>query len=250
VAAGLTYIRHASSSAWTMAGRRVAVGQTIETGANLGTTLQAAAFGTLELEPQSRLQLLTSGAGNQQFALQRGTIHALIWAPPTRFVVETPSAKTVDLGCAYTLTVLGDGSGLLTVETGWVAFQTRTRESFIPAGAACRTRPSLGPGLPYFVSSSSAFREAIVLFDRTGGKEGLETILEEAETKDGLTLWHLLTRTSGRDRELVAHKFASLVPGVDAPRLEAGNAAAIDQAWNLLDLGRTEWWRMWKHDWQ
>jgi hypothetical protein len=33
----------------------------------------------------------------------RRTIHAYIWAPPGEFVVDTPSAVTVDLGCACTL---------------------------------------------------------------------------------------------------------------------------------------------------
>jgi hypothetical protein len=51
------------------------------------------------------------------------------------------------------------------------------------------------------------------------------------------------------DRELVVQRLASLVPGVDAVGLNAGNNQAIDQAWNLLDLGETEWWRLWEHPW-
>jgi hypothetical protein len=251
LAAGLTYTLYMkTTSVWQMAGHRIAVGQTIETGPQAGAQIEAKDVGQVELDPNSRLQILPAVRGNHQFALRRGTMHALIWAPPSRFVVETPSAKTIDLGCAYTLTVLSDDSGLLTVQTGWVAFQAGPRESFIPAGAACRTRPGQGPGLPYFEDSSSSFQAAVSGFDRTGGRSDLEAIARDARQRDSLTLWHLIVRTSGSDRDLVVQRFAGLVPGADLAGLEAGDGSAIDHAWNLLELGRTEWWRMWKHAWQ
>ena len=73
-----------------------------------------------------------------------------------RFVVDTPAAKTVDLGCRYTLSVAKDGSGFLVVELGWVAFEWNKVESFIPRGAACATRVGHGPGTPYFLDAPEA----------------------------------------------------------------------------------------------
>jgi hypothetical protein len=249
LAAGAGYAYYVkTTSVWQMAGRRIAVGQTIQTGSQTGAQIEAATVGQVELEPDSRLQILPVSNGNQQFSLQRGTLHALIWAPPTRFVVETPSAKTIDLGCAYSLTVLSDNSGLLKVQSGWVAFQAGPRESFIPAGAACRTRPGRGPGLPYFEDSSAAFQTAVSDFDL--GRAHVDAILRDARKRDALTLWHLILRTSGSERELVVRGFDSLAPGADIPGLLAGNAKAIDQAWDLLGLGNTDWWRTWKHSWQ
>lgn len=250
-AGGLTYLLIPKQiSIWEMAGKRIPIGQTIETGPDTGARIEATSFGQVELDPNSRLQILPAERDNQQFALRQGTMHALIWAPPSRFVVETPSARTIDLGCAYTLTVLHDNSSLLTVETGWVAFQAGSLESFIPAGAACRTQPHRGPGLPYFEDSSPAFQAAVSQFDQAAGRPELETIVRDARKQDALTLWHLIVRTKGLDRDLVVRQFAALVPGANIPGLQSGNAAAIDQAWNLLGLGRTEWWRMWKHGWQ
>jgi hypothetical protein len=249
VGAGYAYYLK-TTSVWQLAGRRIAVGQTIETGSQAGALIEATKVGQVELDPNSRLQILPMANGNQQFSLQRGTLHALIWAPPTRFVVETPSARTIDLGCAYTLTVLTDNSGLLKVETGWVAFQAGPRESFIPAGAACRTRPGKGPGLPYFEDSSAAFQTAVSDFDQSGGRTDVKAIVHDARKRDALTLWHLILRTSDSDRELAVRGFDSLVPGADVAGLQAGSAKAIDQAWDLLGLGQTEWWRMWKHGWQ
>jgi hypothetical protein len=236
-------------SDWEIAGQRIAVGQTVETKDQSNTKLEAPSFGEVTLDSNSRLQVLPSSGGKQRLALRRGAMHALIWAPPASFLVETPSAKTIDLGCSYTLTVLPDDSGILSVQTGWVAFQSGSLESFIPAGALCHTRPRLGPGLPYFETASRQLRDAVSTYDTTAGREGLDAIVASARKQDALTLWHLVVRTSGRDRDLVVQRFAALVAGVNSAGLRAGNSGAIDQAWNLLGLGGADWWRLWKHDW-
>ena len=88
----------------------------------------------MQIEPGSKLSLTKAVKSTQQLALEHGVIHAFIWAPPTQFVVDTPAAKTIDLGCQYTLSVAPDGSGELTVTMGWVAFQSGKLESFIPGG--------------------------------------------------------------------------------------------------------------------
>ncbi|MGI8991408.1 MAG: FecR domain-containing protein [Bryobacteraceae bacterium] len=248
IASVIFWLVRRPASDWRMAGKPVGVGQTVET-RNESAKLESQFVGELRLDPNSRLQVRASRGGTQQLALQRGTMHALIWAPPSRFVVDTPSARTIDLGCSYTLSVLDDDSGMLTVQTGWVAFQAGSIESFIPAGAACRTRPHFGPGLPYFEDATSTFREAVAKFDASGGREGLEAIVANARKRDALTLWHLVIRTSGTDRSLAVKRFARLVPGVNTSGLDSGIGTAIDQAWDLLGLGATDWWRTWKHDW-
>lgn len=248
-ALGAIWLHSRQLSAWQIAGKRIVVGQTIDTTDHAGTMLEAPFFGEVSLDSNSRLQVLPSSGGNQRLALRRGTMHALIWAPPASFLVETPSAKTIDLGCSYTLTVLPDDSGILSVQTGWVAFQNGPIESFIPAGAVCHTRPRLGPGLPYFESAPQDLRDAVAKYDSTAGREGLNTIVSSARKEDALTLWHLVVRTSGADRDLVVQRFAGLIPGIDSSGLKAGNSKAIDQAWNMLGLGGADWWRMWKHNW-
>lgn len=243
----------APESPWqvTIAGhapKLLAVGQTLETGI-LGARLEAPFVGELHLTPFSTLRMVHSSDNQQRMALQRGTLHALIWAPPQRFVVDTPSAATVDLGCEYTLRVLPDGSGLLTVERGWVAFQAGPVESFIPAGAACHTRPQSGPGIPYFEDAPAVFRESLQQFDTSQGTDGLAAILASARPRDALTLWHLIVRTRGRQRERIAERFTQLVPAVSLAGLEKGDPAALDAAWDSLGLGGTDWWRTWKRKW-
>jgi len=48
------------------------------------------------------------------------------------FIVETPLATAVDLGCKYTLEVQEDGSSLLHVTLGLVALERDARETIVP----------------------------------------------------------------------------------------------------------------------
>ncbi|HEY6987831.1 MAG TPA: hypothetical protein VH369_05580 [Bryobacteraceae bacterium] len=240
------------ATSWTLsvAGKAptaVRAGQVITHG-----TMESDFVGEVEIEPKSRLRLLASHAGEHRMALDHGTIHALIWAPPAAFVVDTPSAKTVDLGCRYTLRVAPDGAGFLTVETGWVAFQWKHLESFIPAGAACATRPGHGPDTPHFLDAPQNLVASVARFDRTQDPQALAAVLDAARPRDALTLWHLLERTQGEERAEVFDRFAALVklsPEVTREAVLRADPKAMDAAWNALQLGDTSWWREWKRAW-
>ena len=91
--------------------RTLRAGEMVETGPSARATISDDSVGQVELDPNSRLQISSSRKQPQRFALQLGVIHARIWAPPAEFVVDTPSAEAVDLGCSYTLEVGPDGSG-------------------------------------------------------------------------------------------------------------------------------------------
>jgi hypothetical protein len=238
-AVALFVLRPPQPSEWRWDERALRVGDVVQP---VGTvaTLRAPDVGQVELEPGSRLRV---AKGGRDLALDVGTMRAFIYAPPARFVVDTPSARAVDLGCLYTLKVEPDGSGLLRVDHGWVAFEANGKESFVPAGAYCRTTAADGPGLPVFEDSPAGFRAAVDSRD-------IDAMLASAGHRDGLTLWHLLSRVGDAEREQVVRTFARIVPKADAAGLRAGNPAALDAAWNLLELGDTGWWRTWKRDWR
>jgi hypothetical protein len=230
----------------------VRAGQTIETSARNQATLESEFVGTVRIAPASQVRVLSVHGEEQRFALDRGTIHALIWAPPTRFAVDTPWAKAIDLGCQYTLHVGPGGAGLLTVETGWVAFQWKRLESFIPAEAACKTRAETGPGTPYFLDAPAVLTKAIESFDSTGDSKALATVLSAARQRDALTLWHLLRRTQGTQRGEVFDRLNTLVAlpsEANRAAILRGDRSAIDAAWNALQLGDTNWWREWERQW-
>jgi hypothetical protein len=215
---------------------------------NGALTLEAESVGRVDVAPDSVVRA-TSG---KRLRLDRGQLHAFIWAPPREFVVDTPSARAVDLGCEYTLNVDPAGDGLLKVSMGWGAFAVNGRESFIPAGAECRTRKRTGPGIPYYEDAPDALRAAVEAFDR-GDRRAVSAILAAARERDGLTVWHLLTRVPEADRASVFDRLAELVPmlpGLTREGVLRGDPQMIDRCWDALGLENTGWWRGWEREWR
>ena len=193
---------------------RLAVGQWLETDGYSRAEIAVGSIGHVEIDTNTRVRLLETRPTEHRLELAQGRMSARIWAPPRLFFVDTPSAVAADLGCAYTLEVNGEGASLLQVTSGWVALQLRDRESIVPAGAACQTRPGIGPGTPYFEDVSESFRASLAKFDFDPAEKtvALESVLSQARPRDSLTLWHLLSRAEGMDRERVYERLASLAP--------------------------------------
>ena len=195
---------------------RLGIGQWLETDHNSSARITVATIGHVEIDPNTRVRLLETQPTEHRLELARGKMSARIWAPPRLFFVDTPSAVAADIGCAYTLEVDDAGGSLLRVTSGWVELQLRDRASMVPAGAACQTRPGIGPGTPYFEDAAPQFREALkeVDFSNDSGRRSaqLEVLLKNSRVRDTLTLWHLLPRVDGRDRVAVFERIASFVP--------------------------------------
>ncbi len=232
------------------------VGQLLVTDDASRASVKVAEVGEVYVDPGSRVRLIETGSDRERLALELGTIHAAIWAPPGKFVVDTPSATAVDLGCAYTLQVNEDGSGLLRTTLGWVGFHKDGHDSFIPAGAMCMTRRAPGPGTPYFEDASDKLRGALRKFDfeseSTDAREqALRTILAQARPRDAFTLWHLLFRVADQQRPLVYDRLSSLVtppPGVTREGTLDLNPQMMDAWWNAFDLGEISIWRYWEQN--
>jgi hypothetical protein len=233
------------------------VGQVLETDATSTASLRAEETGEIQVEPGTRLRLVKSRSGQKRLTLDRGTIQATIWAAPGEFVVDTPSALAVDLGCVYTLKVDDSGNGLIHTALGWVGFKLGNRESFIPAGAACATRKKAGPGTPYFEDASPEFRRAVAQLDAENVKAdqraaALEVVLSQSRSRDALTLWHLLPRVPEAERGRVYDRLAQLVaPPAQVTRegILRLDPQMLDVWWNELGYGDVSLWRHWERSW-
>src|ERR1051325_8117244 len=146
---------------------RLALGQWLETDGSSSAQIDVGTIGQVEIDPNTRVRLVETKATEHRLELARGKMSAHIWAPPRLFFVDTPPGVAADLGCAYTLEVDDEGAGLLHVTSGWVALQLKDRESMVPAGATCATRPGVGPGTPYFDDATEVFRRALWRLDLT-----------------------------------------------------------------------------------
>ena len=230
------------------------VGQILQTDAASRATVSSDDLGEVKIDPNSRIKLMQSDDNRKRIQLDVGRIHAMIWAPPGQFVVDTPSAVAVDLGCAYTLEVAPDGSGTIRTSMGWVGFHSNGHDSFIPAGAMCPTKPGAGPGTPYFEDASNEMKGALRELDFADGSQesreaALRLALAQARPRDGLSLWHLLFRTEGQDRVLVYERFRELVPppaGVTRDGVLRLQSTMMDAWWNELGLGDISLWRYWE----
>ena len=236
---------------------KLRIGQVLETDNQSRASLRSEQIGQIDVGPDTRLHLLTMETGHKWIALDRGLIHAFIWAPPGQFVVDTPSAVTVDLGCAYTLEVDTSGAGHVQTSMGWVGFKLNGRESFIPAGAACETRPRIGPGAPYFEDAPPELRSALTRFDfedHTPEQRAhdLEIVLHQSRRRDALTLWHLLTRTEDAQRLRVYERLTRLAPppaGVTKDGVLQLDQHMLDLWWNALGFDDIAIWRHWERTW-
>jgi len=223
---------------------RLGVGQWLETDGVSRAQIEVSSIGQVEIDPNTRVRLVNTQPTEHRLELARGRMTAHIWAPPRLFFVNTPSAIAADLGCAYTLEVDEQGGSLLRVTAGWVALQLKDRESMVPAGAACRTRPGIGPGTPYFEDASESFRSALARVDFDGpdaNNDSLDTLLLQARARDSLTLWHLLFRVTDSERLRVYERLAMLSPPPDKVTREG--ALQLDQT--MLDAWKQDLEKTW-----
>lgn len=238
--------------------RRLPAGGWLVTDSAARAALDIASVGRVEIEPDTQLGLISTRPGDHRLQLTRGTMQAVIWAPPGQVSVRTPSSTAVDLGCIYTMHVDDEGIGVVQVAAGWVGFEWRGRESFIPAGAVCVTRPGLGPGTPHYDDTSDAFRAALATIDVgrapiAARVAAIDLVLAEARPRDVFTLWHLLSRVPLDQRDKVFTRLAGFVPppgGVTRDGIREGRQHMLDAWWDALNLGTSAWWRIWIQQWR
>jgi hypothetical protein len=191
-------------------------GEVLQTGTTSEAEVHIADIGQLQVSPNTRIRLLVTKSDEHRIALDRGKVEAQTWAPPRLFIVDTPLARAIDLGCKYSLQVQDDGSSLLHVTLGLVALERDKRETIVPAGAFCRTRRGVGPGTPFFEDSTAELQAALQKVDSLEQgperSQELQIVLREAHVRDALSLWYLLPHVDVSSRGLIYDRLAQLLP--------------------------------------
>lgn len=231
------------------------VGQILTTDRDARARIRVADLGVVDVGPNSRVRLIATNAKRHRIGLDYGTISAHMWAPPFSLAVDTPSTALFDLGCAFTLRVDQNGHGVVHVTSGWVEFQTDSRNVIVPAGAEATTQPTLGPGTPYFSDASPTLKAAVTEFDShpedvSLRAEALQSILQNTRSRDALTLLSLLSQLSRPQRAMVLDRLALFLPvpsGYTRDDVLDLREDAVNAYWNALDLGNPKSWIMhWK----
>lgn len=232
------------------------VGETIRTDANSRAELQVAHLGTIEIDPNTQLQLIETTSRRHTVSLKIGKISARLWAPPFSLYTETPSATAQDLGCAYTLEIAADGSGLMKVTSGWISVEAEGFQTLIPAGAQAETQTSLPPGSPYFADATAQFKSSLRALnfghlDSDAATDALLTLIHESRAADVVTLFNLLQRADASQRGVLYDRIAQLdppPPGVTRQGIINREPGMIEAWTRTLHLPRVKtWWLDW-HD--
>jgi hypothetical protein len=202
--------------------RTVRSGDVIHTG-NSQVRLRSRDVGVIDVGAQTTLRFI----GRNRFAMSAGTIHAKTTSPPGVFIVDTPRAQAIDLGCEYTLTILPNGSGILRVSAGWVELAHDWSQSLVPQGgkATIGSDGRLSP--PIFEDSSPAFQDAI----RRGD---LKTTLALARRRDALTVINLFRSANEEERLMIYDRLNALVPAPPAVTRDAvryGSFRTVEAWW-------------------
>jgi hypothetical protein len=121
---------------------------------------------------------------------------------------------------------------------------------------ASRNRPGTGPGTPFFDDAPESLRDGLAALDGPSGPDcasdrgsALAAVLSSARKEDALTLWHLLGRLDGAEREAVYDRMAALAPppsGTTREGVLAGDRAMLDRWWDALGLGPSAWRKAWR----
>jgi ferric-dicitrate binding protein FerR (iron transport regulator) len=217
------------------------VGAWLETSGDAVADVRVAEIGKLTVYGDSRVRLVGTGASGHRMELARGKVAARVVAPPRLFVVDTPVAAAVDLGCAYELAVDDDGRTRLRVTSGAVSLEGHGLVAYAPMGTEVIAAPGRGPGTPVAVGAPDELRAAVARFDG-GDPAALVGIVERAELRDAITLWNLLSRTTAADRAVVVAHLDALTghpPTVSADDVRAGDPGAIARWREALDASWT-----------
>lgn len=198
-------------------------GEIVQT-TRFATRIKAPSIGTIDVAPHTTLQLVQSTPGRYLLDLHEGSIHAKTTSPPGVFIVDTPKASAIDLGCEYTLSVAPSGVGALHVTAGWVDLRYGFMQSLVPANAHAEIDADGNLTAPVF--DDAPFQSS----------DSIETILRTARKKDAFTLLNLFPRAASADQRVrIYDRLNALVPAPPGITREA-----VRDRWST---GTTDaWW--------
>jgi hypothetical protein len=235
-------------------GSDLAAGEWLVTDSRSRARLRVGRIGTADIGPESRVRLDRGGLTAHRLTVERGSLHAVIEAPPRLFFVQTPTALATDLGCAYTLEVDSTGATRLHVTAGWVELREANVVSLVPAGFVAEVARGGPPGVPYPEELPDSARAALRrLGQGVGGVTDLDLVLaaQYAPThnitlrrRSAVTLWHLVQRVDSAARDRVYDDLAALSPPPN--RVTREGILALDR--RMLERWRADLSPMWSEE--
>jgi hypothetical protein len=217
------------------------IGDILTTDAISRVKLRTGSVGSLVIEPNSRIKLLSIMPGTHKIYLDRGTTEVSRWGSPFNFYIQTPAGLVIDNGSDYKL-IMDQDLEFIHSESGTVILQDKGEESIINAGADCVSKKDVGPGTPYYPDAPKAFIAALYNFDFTSNKDtSISVILSNSRVKDVLSLWHLLYKTKGEDQKKIfdaINSKVSIPTYIDFTKVANGDKIMLNRLGEYLRIGK------------
>src|SRR5262249_43640384 len=110
----------------------------------------AAGIASIDVAPSSKARLLPANSTHHTLELVRGSVQATVDAAPRIFVIQTPIARIIDLGCEFIIDVDDDDTTCVYVRNGRVELECAGKTAIVPRGARCKACRIGGLGTPCF----------------------------------------------------------------------------------------------------
>ncbi len=190
---------------------RLNKGEWLTTDGESRALLKVGAIGQIDVNGGTSVRLLDANPADNRIYMKEGSIQTTIWSNFGVFFVQTPSGTVTDRGGIFSLKVDTRGANVLHVSSGKAGIEYDGLSTVVPAGAACESLPSSGPGIPYFEDSSPGLINAIHIYDSDNKDPAVQnSIIKSSSKKDLLTLWYLLRRSGKTERGRIFDRINSL----------------------------------------
>jgi hypothetical protein len=275
---GCTYLLHAHRLNWTdgnpwpvttvrengtTEGALLEVGERIVTASDQTATLSAARIGKVVVAPNSAVRLVRTQKGRHRIELERGRMHAKVWAPPSYFGVAHGETRVIDMGCEFDLNIESPGNGFLSVTSGWVIYWHGDRGVFVPehyslafseAGAQIPSRVDAANDFRGWVNELDTQLASNPAIDHPRAVELVAQITAGARDEDYFSLLTLLGRYPRLAQSALYPRLAMALKvspddELHRARWAQGEPEPQNQWWNKLPKQPKEphsWWWNWK----
>lgn len=234
----------------------LSVGEPLITGPDEAAQLSAARIGTVTVAPNSLARVTRTRKGLHRVELERGRLHARIWAPPNHFGVTHGDMRFTDLGCEFDLEIDASSAGTLHVTSGWVIYRIRGEEVLVPEQYVLAFDETT-VRVPLRSDAAAEFRRWVIELDTMAPTNDRARIFElsqgiaaNARDADYFTLLSLLVRhPTLAEAPLYTRLAAALNIDVDEShraRWMQGDATARDEWWRRIPEQPKTWWLKWR----
>lgn len=225
-----------------------------DVGPDASARVQIARIGSMAVSPGSTLVLSETRSSRHRVQLDRGAVRVRLWAPPGHFAFQTPAGSVIDLGCIFDLSVDGQGTTRVRVDTGWVQLANGWGEALVPAGASSVMVAASRPGVPIYDDAAPAFAAGVRAVEQpsdvTTRVRSIDAIVATARPRDVITLLVLADVQPAAVKRPLLERAVRLVPpppGVSVDAIVAGDSSQLWRWYNALDLPPPKsWWLNWR----